>query len=292
MKPSTGHRVLPNRWTVDAASDSPIYSLSSRSVKGRWTLCGHCRAQFPTLHKPGVLTAGRVRAQFCSNRCSKLSQWSRSGRSGNQDAFSSVTAEEAWLIGLIWADGCLVGNRHDGAGGRVELDSVDLDMATEAARIVGSTVREKQQAGRKPIYRVTFSGNPVDRLEAIGLEQRKSFTAGPPDLADGLVRHFIRGLFDGDGTVGLYGPPQRRRLTSGVVGNHQMMAWAASELSSRAGTPTREPYRHSSIWGIRFNHYDSLRLADFLYGDGGPHLARKRDLFTTGGLPAQPRPGS
>ena len=290
MKPSRAPRFLPDRWVVDPAG-TPRYGQPDGARRGRWTLCEHCGVQFPTLHHPGVDAAGRVRARYCSNRCTARARWARVGLSGRQDAFSEVDEREAWVIGLFWADGCIEYPANMEAG-RVTLDTVDFDMGRQVAEILGTSLRSKaHRQGCKPLFRTYLSGLPVDRLAALGMSPTKTTDCAPPAIERGMASHFIRGFFDGDGTVGIYGPPGRRRLTSGFVGTKEMLEWISATLAGEAGFGGQRIARHSSIWHLRFNHYDSLRLAEFMYGDGGPCLGRKFDKFTKGRLAAPPRPG-
>lgn len=265
-------------YTLD--EDGEIWYADSRGQRrrGRWATCPQCGEAFPA----------ERRRVYCSNSCS-----GKAGRppGGNQQVFSTWSAEEAWLAGLIWADGSLVRPGKRALSPYVKVGSVDREITDEAARILGVRVSTyAPPAPRKPFHTVRVSGKPVDRLIAAGLGHDKTMSGGLPDLARGLhAAAFMRGLFDGDGSVGLYVNPskvsQEPRLKSHLVGTPEAMHDAREVLVARAGVRRNKVCSHSGsrlVAQLFFNHADSLRLAEFIYSEPGPFLARKRDLFDEG----------
>lgn len=197
---------------------------------------------------------------------------------GNDELFARMTGAEAWLAGVIWADGCLVEENRARGGRHILIRSVDQDLALQAAVLAGVDAKRRQdkRPDRKPNYTVRI-GNPlvVERLVARGLTPRKSHTATFPRLPKRAVAPFVRGFFDGDGTVKFDRP---NRLVSGFDGSLPMMESLQDILRSVYIAP-RKIQRNSSIWRLRYNHSDSVILAAFMYADGGPCLARKRERF-------------
>lgn len=201
------------------------------------------------------------------------------------DLFSEWTADEAWLMGLIWADGCLA---VDKAGHRrVQIVSTDSELTDHASRITGAPSQRRESAPpRKPYWQVWIgAGEVVDRLEALGLTPRKTFTCTMPPVPEEMLPHFIRGYFDGDGSVGLYVSPGSGNpeplLRSSVVGSADMMKEMAAALDA-AGVRTQKPGTHGSIYRLQLSHWQSLHFAEFMYSVGGPCLTRKRDIFAEG----------
>ena len=206
-----------------------------------------------------------------------------------QDLFAEMGPAECWLLGLVWADGCLNGRPRQQ---RIYLHSVDEELVAQAADIAARdySIRPDQRPNRKPTFRLAIGGRAViERAVALGLTPAKSLTAEMPTVPHGDA--FLRGYFDGDGTVGLYRNPSLRsgalpRLISGFIGSLMMIDQIQELLFDRAGIQRKRPVANKSVWIVHYNHADSLRLADFMYADGGPHLARKKRIFDEGA--AQP----
>jgi hypothetical protein len=53
-----------------------------------------------------------------------------------------------------------------------------------------------------------------------------------------------------------------------------MQEWLADQ-----GIPSHAIGRNGTGWRVQWSHRDSLRLAELMYGEPGPFLARKRDRF-------------
>jgi hypothetical protein len=117
----------------------------------------------------------------------------------------------------------------------------------------------------------------------MGLTSRKSLTVGPPPLTDDLVRHFVRGYFDGNGTVGAYRNPSVRfgppRLVSGFDGSRPMVNAVQQWLIGFGGLTRKKLLPNKTIWRVRYNHRESLLLAKWMYDGASVWLARKRQKF-------------
>lgn len=138
---------------------------------------------------------------------------------------------------------------------------------------------------RKLGWTVSIGGQEVvSRLTDLGLVPRKSLVAEMPDIPHSAA--FIRGYFDGNGHVGLHRNPNCRpdalpRLKASFVGAHGVLEGIQEAVEVVAIRPKKISHK-ASVWQLNYNHADALRLADFMYKDGGPHLTRKRQIFTEG----------
>lgn len=258
-----------SRWEI--ASDNTPWLLSARQrTRGSWKVCEGCGKQFPAL----------PRGRFCTRSCSGQDSHPPTG---NQTLFTRPSGEESWLAGLIWADGSLTHRR-------VRLATSDREMAEHAARITGRSIGEyADPRGYKTMYDVAIAGAPVARLAALGLSSGKTAGGGLPKF-DGVLRaaEFVRGFFDGDGSVSLYQPkgcrPGTLRLKANFVGTEESLRDLMAILYDEAEINPKALVRYKATYvrKVYLNHADSLRLADFMYALPGPCLSRKRAIFDTG----------
>ena len=116
-----------------------------------------------------------------------------------------------------------------------------------------------------------------DDLLELGLHPNKSLTIQFPTVPDHLVRHFIRGCWDGDGSVYW---ADRHIAASFVSGSHDFIVELERKLHV-AGLPARTLYQERESYKIRYHGAACTPLYRYLY-DGvptGQYLARKRAIF-------------
>lgn len=116
----------------------------------------------------------------------------------NEESFMILNKDYAWILGLIWSDGCLESNNT------VSITSVDLDMLQKVEKVLGSNlIRKRIKNENKQAYDIRFSNKIVaNTLKTYGLKKNKSLTLEWPINVDVEFEwDFIRGVFDGDGCI-------------------------------------------------------------------------------------------
>ena len=146
-----------------------------------------------------TFTTTRNERKFCSRSCVS-SFYTRSRWTEDESVFQglSLTPDEAYLIGLIYTDGSLTFDKHSGRW-RITIASKDKVLMEQLrARMTPS---KKLYRNRGCYYIVTNNRNDINFLVSIGLHANKSYTIQVPWLPRHLQSHFVRGVFDGDGSV-------------------------------------------------------------------------------------------
>ncbi len=279
--------VWPKGYFQDAESQWWFSSGTQTRARARECRCKTCGATF------AVVPKGKGR--HCSQRC-------RSADFGGTspirpDLFEHWTAGESWLAGVIWADGCLLEEfRRYRQRRYVVLNTSDIEIADQAAAIVGAQVRTYPPGKRSilPSHRVQIGLAPVvERLVDLGLAPRKSKTCEWPSIP-GHLDSFVRGYFDGDGSVGIYtikdkasGTPYDR-LKVNFVGSGAFLDGLQDHLIQAIGARRQKLVSHSNVYYLWYSYQTALDLAAYMYADGGPHLPRKAKVFQR--ARALPRP--
>ncbi|MEW6409859.1 MAG: LAGLIDADG family homing endonuclease [Nitrospirota bacterium] len=124
----------------------------------------------------------------------------------NENFFSEWTPGMAWVLGILFTDGNVQYTTKTGTGLRVSISSVDLELLEKVRTLLNSTkpIKKNVQSYDKSkyIYRFEFFREKMrEDLHKLGLIQRKSLIMKFPDIPEKYMRHFIRGCWDGDGTV-------------------------------------------------------------------------------------------
>ena len=123
----------------------------------------------------------------------------------DENFFDSIdTEEKAYFLGLLWADGTNVCKRNCVQIGLQERDKHILEKMVLAMNANSPLKRKKSTyPGGQDIYSVSlFSEHMSMRLNDIGMVPNKSLILKfPTCIPENLIRHFIRGVFDGDGYI-------------------------------------------------------------------------------------------
>lgn len=208
-------------------------------------------------------------------------------------AFAAIaTPLQAYVLGLLTADGCV----HEPTDGRAPIislavrapdvylcEQVCAAFGTSPARIASYTARVRGKS--HPAVRVAVSSRRIaDDLARYGIMPDKTArTTYPHRLAPELQRHWLRGLWDGDGATA-YRTAGVARVHLGYCGSHALITDVRQVLAERCAlslTPALTPNGRSQVcWRTQWRGRDDVRrIARYLYADGGPALARKQDVL-------------
>lgn len=209
----------------------------------------------------------------------------------DRDYFESIdTEQKAYWLGFLYADGYVGDEKFNNVVlGLIDTDKSHLDMFVEHISFTGN-VRLAGRGGYKGSrerYVVNFSSKKMaSDLRKLGLYPGKSTTMSSfPDIPQSLIRHFIRGYFDGDGSV------YTARSTSYHKG--KMYEYRKPVVSIIATRDFAEeiainlPYKHrirqsKSPDMVYIEYYgvsDFPLMYDELYNDATVYLQRKYDKF-------------
>ena len=125
--------------------------------------------------------------------------------------FSKIETElQAYLLGFIYSDGCINLKRHTLS---IHINDIDKELfdlfkiispnayiKQEAAYESKSTVRGRTVKNKSSIRLAISSKILIEDLIKLGVIERKTYeNLHIPAIPEHLIKHFIRGYFDGDG---------------------------------------------------------------------------------------------
>lgn len=118
----------------------------------------------------------------------------------NQNFFKTINTEEkAYILGLIFADGWV--RTSNGTRLCISLHEDDKDLLFNICDILESNHYPYKLNNKNQYILDICSSQIVNDLSKYGIVENKTFKILFPKLDDCLIRHFIRGYFDGDGCV-------------------------------------------------------------------------------------------
>lgn len=207
-----------------------------------------------------------------------------------EDFFSTIDTEvKAYWLGFLYADGCVSlrrnPKRQTSVISAVQVSAAEQDghMLRELSQLLYKkdecrlyVYKNRSVTTQNKIYLTINSKRMVEDLIKLGCTQRKSLTLQFPtsdQVPDLLIRHFIRGYFDGDGSVGTY--DQGRQCN--IVSSHDFCLRFSDKMTdmgikSRISRP--KPDAKYSLVHISAPHIPSF--GNMIYAGATIFLARKK----------------
>ena len=197
------------------------------------------------------------------------------------------TEEKAYWLGFLYADGCVThSNKTDKKPNRVKInlsskDHEHLIAFCDAIKYTGKIEMIN------PIG--TFSTNSISRLAvnstsmcedliALGCHQSKTFSITMPNIPNHLIRHFIRGYFDGDGSIS----GTRELAKFSIIGPTKMLEELQTVFINECNFSKNKIFQ-SKTPGISYLAYGGINklraIYHFLYDDSTVYLNRKKTKF-------------
>lgn len=198
------------------------------------------------------------------------------------------TEEKAYVLGFLCADGHIAYNRI-----KITLSTQDIDHLEKIKLVLSSNAKLKFNQRPNPYLKgkpfcdmVTVSFNSIELVIPLlqaGITSNKTYTLSSDILKivpEVLVRHFLRGYFDGDGNV-LYG----KQYSSGtkyninICGNKEFLLGTFQKyFPSTNALYFEKKSKQTHVWKLSSKEKVEQFL-DYLYKDATIYLDRKYLIY-------------
>lgn len=205
----------------------------------------------------------------------------------NEFYFDEInTQEKAYILGFFYADANHTKNGRKNTI-RLALHNKDIEILEKINCLLehDKPIRFNRQMAELEIANKHIS----DTMLIHGLEPKKTFTLKYPKWIQlNLQWHFIRGYFDGDGSIGLYNPPSSRgksKIASFSLVSTESFCLSISnifkeELNIVCKLRTRFPERCNNTRMIQIGgNIQVRRILDKLYDNATIFLNRKYSIY-------------
>lgn len=198
----------------------------------------------------------------------------------------------AYLLGYITADGCIAVQKERKNPYTLNITSKDKGHLYKLRKLLGSNHKvSKKNARRKNLaYQIQIRNNPItSALMKLGIMPRKTYNLKPLMVPKKYFADFVRGFFDGDGSVYIYnvnGTPQIK--SSFVCASLEFLENFNKRLCYHMNIPLKnvhikQPGKGKTMIQYSINFYidDREKLARFMYNNVSPnaYLQRKQTIF-------------
>lgn len=191
------------------------------------------------------------------------------------------SADFAYAIGLIVSDGNVSKD-----GRHICFVSKDLEQTKNFLKALkfDNFIGLYKGLKNREAYRVQFSDVYFWKfLVSIGISPAKSKIIGKIDIPNKYFFDFVRGEFDGDGSIYSYMDPRWKSSFMFYIafasGSKDFIAWLQNEIYTRIGIKghVTKPSGRNTTYQLRYAKQESLRLLEKMYEkEGSISLSRKR----------------
>ncbi len=184
------------------------------------------------------------------------------------------TEEKAYFLGFLYADGC---NNTDRNSVALSLKEDDKEILEK----LNSLLQPEKPLGHTKSGQATLlisNKHISQRLIELGCHRAKTYTLVFPSekqVPKHLVRHFVRGYFDGDGWVG----KKAISIVSTLNFCNSLAEILNQELNVNSYIRARHPERNNSIRMLELSTKSARTFLKWIYKDSNIHLQRKHDRY-------------
>lgn len=203
----------------------------------------------------------------------------RSFYSFDENFFETIdTEEKAYFLGFIAADGCLQDNGSGVVYLSITIKNTDLDIL-EKMKVAMNAQQPIIHLKRDNMVRITFTRKKLTSdLMKYDLTERKSVTMGSMihHIPEHLKHHFIRGYFDGDGSIMMVVTSGTQKRPYVCFRGTEDFLLPISEWFDIKGYMTFSNGIHMWRFGAKT---DVQKFYNIIYRDATVFMSRKHDKF-------------
>lgn len=235
--------------------------------------CQNCLEEFEVMKKR--------KARFCSKGCAT----SFRQKISDPDFMSMEDELKFYLLGLILTDGCI--SHQPGKIERMTLRTSDQQLAELLHPIISPQRKMYENKPLKEEHNISYAlvntnEQAIESLKSYGIYPNKSYTVDFPNIPENAMHHFIRGVFDGDGSIsrsliaGKY-PARKISFTSASLSFAESLK---SLLESKGYSPYISKDTRKDVYYVYMYKKDELSsFANWIYQDAIHYLHRKHAKF-------------
>lgn len=206
----------------------------------------------------------------------------------NEDYFENIdTQNKAYFLGLIIADGNVFKEDNNKSNRQSSIsitlqDSDNYILSKFKEEIFVNTSVASDGRGTSTI--AVRSNKMADDLLKYNIMERKSFSTSLPNIDDNLMKHLIRGILDGDGSVqGRQTDIKNRYKHSvGFCGTKLLMTQIRDYLVGKLNLTNVSvyTYKNRELSMVTWSAVKDMKLLyHYLYDDAEIYLIRKKEKF-------------
>ena len=214
-----------------------------------------------------------------NNRIIRTNSFNSRKYSLNEDVFEKIdTEEKAYWLGFMYADGCVHKSSNYVSLSLSVVDISHLEKFKHFLSFDGPIHTYSKKVGAD-YSRITLSSKKIkDDLVKHGCVELKTTILTFPEIDESLKYHFIRGYFDGDGSITYVKTQQQYKFR--LCGTDEFLSSVKNILNIQNPLKQRFPGRGVNNYDIDVGgNIKVYKMLGLLYQNSSIHLDRKFDRF-------------
>ena len=207
----------------------------------------------------------------------------------NENIFDNIdTEEKAYWLGFIFADGSIskketiLKQRYQFELSLTSSDTEHLDKFNKFMGHIKNNVKQGTvKLNGKTFKRCRWIINNKhlwQQLNNLGCVPQKSLILQFPNIPETLKRHFIRGYFDGDGSLGIYETKYNPKIQCSLLGTKDMLDNIL--FLSNINASLKQDKRHSEFtYEFKLVSAKAISFLNYIYKDSTIYLNRKYEKY-------------
>ncbi len=204
----------------------------------------------------------------------------------NETFFEEIdTEQKAYCLGFLFADGCNSGKRLEVSLAKQDRDILErISLLLLCGNINIKEYKSKKKGVQDRIGLYVVSKRLANSLIKWGCVPRKTFIVKFPDIPKCLCHHFIRGYFDGDGSITLN---YKRRVNGepsfSIVSTKEMLDAIGQRFTNLGvyyAINKRHKNRDNNNFTLRVSGKKQItKVCEYLYENATIFLKRKFETY-------------
>ena len=208
------------------------------------------------------------------------------------DYFENVdTEEKAYWLGFIYADGWISKQKYGDYFG-ITLSTKDIDHLHKLKESMQSTYNinsyvhdtDYKDNTEYSVYKVCSKKVVADLIDKGVFENKTDIIEPPKGVPHNLVRHFIRGYFDGDGSFSYFVSNKNKNMYQvKILGTESLLDYINDFVDDSLGFRIPRYFKrrdHQTVMSYELSSKKrAMAFLDFIYKDATIYLDRKYDKY-------------
>ncbi|MGG3987306.1 LAGLIDADG family homing endonuclease [Bacillus smithii] len=217
----------------------------------------------------------------------------------NEDYFKKWSSNMAYILGVIASDGCIKTNEYKNGSMIKKKYELVISLKDSDKELLEKIKKEIEYKGNIYCYKSNYntkyctlrisSKKIINDLKNIGIHERKSLNLKMPCIPKEYELDFIRGYFDGDGSIGSQYPTNskgKRTKTQQIrfricSGSRQILE-QIENIFFQHGLKHKKVTKRRNLYEILYSTKECYKIYELLYyNPNAMCLKRKKDKFKT-----------
>ncbi len=195
----------------------------------------------------------------------------------DESFFDDLNEKSAYLLGYIYADGNINYNLDKCYWALTITASAKDRIHLENLRVMLSSTKPLLFSAKTNSYRLIANSKKLcQSLIGLGVVPRKSLIVKFPHLPNNFLRHFIRGIIDGDGNVRYVNRKRSPYFEITIAsGSKAFCEGLIKAVEKNTGISANARKINQNLFIIQYSCSRGEKLAEFVYSDANIFLERK-----------------